>query len=1420
MEHISQANEDEILGRDCNGKIPVTRKRTRRSPLQLLGYSFQEDRCSKFESNCDDGQMEQAHKETSRRSKRDKRKTNFFHPKIVPDRKKSFVDIALKIFNQRSKETSAPCVFNREGDEVHDAKRGPIDSPSQIHTPSPSPPSQGNGALITPSISKDLSNLTYIDREISNTPNEVISNNFSSLPEGENLTALKPRQPSSQKRQKTDDPANNDLNLSEIHGSKNSASQNLMDEYSKNEVDSDEEVITIAVKKIIKRRGRPPKAKQVDCSQTIKKRMGRPPKAKQVDCSQTIKKRMGRPPKAKQADNPFCEKKRMRQPPKVKKMGPTTKKRKPEHKEFTRFRFDNTNVISLVTKAKKRGRPPRRNMVESIEDKENFVEIKEDDKPKEKTDDTDSSSDDEYQDDLETRNRVLKSATIPYKKTKLGKMYRHINNISVPILLPPIASSKISEALPFLSELRDSSSIETNSNQGESYDDLYPRSKNNSGYDVWVVYLTMQAKVAVGDYYGARTFCKNTIGKWTAETKEVLSVCCNNMPQSNPELESKAALMTKAVGGLWCVYAHFVLDIQNSESNSHNANELDDKKSGTREPRIKKEEEHGESDGKIGPGKRRRNSKGNKVVATLKAIEEAQSLLNEAIECPIASDVAWVWISMCRLLEHRGFLKTIISIAALSPQISNRNEQIQQKLATEVFFGVFSKARKLCKEGLLLPDMMNNRASPKPNQFQRIGVLDVQGRKMLCNELNRICLRERLILSNRNMFNTVSSHSEKIEIDTIDVLSVDCLSSPSISPVHMERENRLAKKPFKASVHSNDHPKNVVDQVEFTNPQQKLFNSTGEKIALDSIAPNNMSVRIQTTTESLISAFPVDTLVSHPKEWPILHSPRGINNQIMYKCKDHPLSLRDVTRQPQNSTSIETDCSVPDATRVTTECMKNKDLLYLRNKEMISIDSESEDISEVSDQKSAMFHANEVQGMKIVSFDNQNDEKIITTTIDPKKSLMNQVDPSEVSDEKSTVSQANETDEVKNACSHNKSNGKRVSGKIEERTEVKRQLDSKNSAVSPKLSNNNRVEMSQTKDIRPSNVTQKILASEKQERDRSRTFGKIEVCVEDKKDLQLPSFRSVCSICKNTTSLESDTKLNIPGHDSRTFNERVYDRQVSDSSDEDTVNNISSNTSPFVSSSSVLACECNDTDFDIDMKSVDPTGQNLKRSQTDENLGGKEKTDTMAILSSCDTKVDKCIDLEWACSVCLTVHYGNEDNSKLHKNSCCRKNCSVYQVNDSSKSTKSKEMSRWQKHNKSEESSEFYVFKSLIMLHCSSKEDVALDAKNFCKSRAIFEGQVGVGCLLCKNKNATIYPQSLSQLYSAIWDLSTFHFRGCKAIPSDLKQQYKNLRDSFSLDGSDMKIYCENIASENGFVDEKGGGIRRGNRRTRSSRRD
>ena len=63
---------------------------------------------------------------------------------------------------------------------------------------------------------------------------------------------------------------------------------------------------------------------------------------------------------------------------------------------------------------------------------------------KRKSEDIGSSSSDEYQDDLETRYRVLKSATIPYKKTKLGKIYRHISNVSIPILLPPIASSKIS----------------------------------------------------------------------------------------------------------------------------------------------------------------------------------------------------------------------------------------------------------------------------------------------------------------------------------------------------------------------------------------------------------------------------------------------------------------------------------------------------------------------------------------------------------------------------------------------------------------------------------------------------------------------------------------------------------------------------------------------------------------------------------------------------------------------------------------------------------------------------------------------------------------------------------------------------------------------------------------------------------------
>ena len=64
----------------------------------------------------------------------------------------------------------------------------------------------------------------------------------------------------------------------------------------------------------------------------------------------------------------------------------------------------------------------------------------------------------------------------------------------------------------------------------------------------WVVYLTMQAKVAVDDYYGARTFYINTINKWTEETKDILSVRYSSMPRSNLYIESKAALTTKAVG--------------------------------------------------------------------------------------------------------------------------------------------------------------------------------------------------------------------------------------------------------------------------------------------------------------------------------------------------------------------------------------------------------------------------------------------------------------------------------------------------------------------------------------------------------------------------------------------------------------------------------------------------------------------------------------------------------------------------------------------------------------------------------------------------------------------------------------------------------------------------------------------------------
>ena len=119
---------------------------------------------------------------------------------------------------------------------------------------------------------------------------------------------------------------------------------------------------------------------------------------------------------------------------KPKRVGEQTKKRKPEDIKFTQNLCDNTSGNSVIIKKRDIG----------------------------------SCSCDEYQDDLETRYRVLNSATIPYKNTKFGKIYRYIKNISIPILIPPLASTKISEAVPFLSKLRESSSIETNSNPGES----------------------------------------------------------------------------------------------------------------------------------------------------------------------------------------------------------------------------------------------------------------------------------------------------------------------------------------------------------------------------------------------------------------------------------------------------------------------------------------------------------------------------------------------------------------------------------------------------------------------------------------------------------------------------------------------------------------------------------------------------------------------------------------------------------------------------------------------------------------------------------------------------------------------------------------------------------------------------------------
>ena len=373
------------------------------------------------------------------------------------------------------------------------------------------------------------------------------------------------------------------------------------------------------------------------------------------------------------------------------------------------------------------------------------------------TDDTSSESDgDMYEDDKTTRDEILKRGTIPNQKSRLGKMYNHIVSIPVPVLIPPIPLHRIVKCLPFFDASKVYDDYHTRINE-ESYNFLYPPETSISGFDIQVIYLSMKAKTSAGDYDGAKLFCKNIINKWTLKVKEVKN-------QKNSNIDTNMESMAQAVGGLWCVLAHFILDVKNRSLQNYSRiqnNRNNKKRKVSRQVQNRNQNVFLKANCK--------NLRRTNLMATLRAAMEAESILAEAILCPIARGVAWVWIAKSRLSEHRALIEATVSSALLSipcEKIESNEQSLRkrQDIALDILRQAIRNSRAICKEGMFLPTtrekeklslknktssddtFKNCRTSPKA---KTAGVFDLRGRKYICYELNRLCDRE--LLLNINM---------------------------------------------------------------------------------------------------------------------------------------------------------------------------------------------------------------------------------------------------------------------------------------------------------------------------------------------------------------------------------------------------------------------------------------------------------------------------------------------------------------------------------------------------------------------------------------------------------------------------------------------------------------------------------------------
>jgi len=990
---------------------------------------------------------------------------------------------------------------------------------------------------------------------------------------------------------------------------------------------------------------------------------------------------------------------------------------------------------------------PMRNLQTEIPENEGRV-------VKETFSDGESSESDVYVEDEAALKKVIQLMSEPRKKSKLGKMYRRIKTISIPILLPPISDDSFKKNLPHLDDL--DFSTEDDKKIGEEYNDLYPFNSSSS-FDIKTVYLTMQAKAAIGKYQEAKEFCKGNINRWTIEAKRLNFQHYHCVDLLCPEFESKVGLVTNAVGGLWCVYAHFILDVNNrSDTEIHGVFE-DSNPSKTYDNAAKNGFLGTHSDKNRNPEtkkrrkrKRKRKDADKEIVTTFQAMKEAYMCLEEATQCPIASDVACVWLAKARLLEQRALVQAIASITVLNSVTTLSASEMtlkEKERILETVLESYLQARRFCKEGLVTPE--------KIVKDKRMGVIDKRSRRMLCHELNRICWRERKF---------------------IEVLKVPSILYPMIDRILVEKDIKT-RNPIQSCVAENTeitfsfepiNTSSIVAELDRVNALRCVANKN-EISTVNYLSSSSPSLQCSTSQEQ----FPLDSIEAYELKGSTKTMVENVEFVESASYSDVEGSSDIVTLESSKREEESSSINLERGMIVKKGCASDSDI------DMDKIHVNLQKMQNGTHGQEESIHEDEAkEEVDYESKTSYHDEKMGT--------LLEESDKSEVSDLNEVYNYRQELHET-SPCT------------LKKKT-LKPYFDIESDDYN--------------QDSDTCNATDALVTNCEESKEKSKSYANI-ISHEQMNEKLHKSNSEV----DNATSLKEIARSDVPQlKETRVCNDSTELEEIPCSEKECIKNPLHSTNETIeliksVPGSSVIDLEVltkcdNNPKLDhtcsnlMELVKLSCLGNELYHEDTNKDYFYVKDT-----FEEADVRQERkffppnsegklYFDVEWA------NKFSNEDSAPRKVDERTMEFGAVSTLNKTNIKPKRK---KW----------ENFPFDSVIHMHKATGRDVRCTEFSPNKNplySASFENQVGLQCKFCMKSNhfeglQIIYPRKIKDICQSVWILDIHHFRNCIYIPSEMRQKIEEFSEHNKLDDYVVKKHWRAVAKEKGFIDALDGGI-------------